>query len=486
MNRTYNKGSITVEAIVMLGFIATMTPILYKHVAERRQDIENINEANTLLLLKNAVSEYISVNKNTLTTGTIPLANLGLDNISGYQIGIKKDSSGNIDAMITGTGGAGNDLRAAKVAALLGVSAGIYSAQNTAKAWGINGVWAEDISNYGFTSLPTGIPVITTSYDKEENISSPFDINDVVDALKKEDLEIKKLTVSEELKVKKLCLINDNSSDKCIEKWQGVGTCKANTDCNLPSEVCYAGACTSCITDNQCSPQYNKCISGKCLNCTTVINNTYTAATSIQNICPGSYIMTTAGGGGSGFYNGGITYALVTIPSPIKLDIFFIAGGGGGAGIKANGSPFMISGGGGGVASCSCWCPGSGCSTSGGGIGGGGGACGGSVPYGGGGGGCNGNAGGNGKSFANGGNGGSGTTCWSKWSGNGGGGYGGGGGGGVGCGGGKSCYCNYWYGGGGGGSLIKAVNGLSIAKINNSYGNSGGNSLAAYVSVQRQ
>ncbi len=158
------KGSIIVEAIVMIGLIATITPILYKHVADRRQDIENINEANTLLLLKNATAEYIEANKDTLTTRTLTPTDIGID-ISGYQIGIRKDSSGNIDAMITGTGG--NDLKAAKVASLLGLSAGIYSAQNTEKAWGINGVWAEDISNYGFSSLPTGIPVITTAYDKE-------------------------------------------------------------------------------------------------------------------------------------------------------------------------------------------------------------------------------------------------------------------------------------------------------------------------------
>ncbi len=99
-----HKGSITVEAIVMLGLIATMTPILYKHVAERREDIENINEANTLLLLKNAVGEYIEANKETLTTRTLTPADIGID-ISGYQIGIRKDSDGNIDAMITGTGG---------------------------------------------------------------------------------------------------------------------------------------------------------------------------------------------------------------------------------------------------------------------------------------------------------------------------------------------------------------------------------------------
>ncbi len=201
MNRTNIRGSITVEAIVMLGLIATMTPILYKHVAERREDIENINEANTLLLLKNAVGEYIEANKETLSTGTLDPADIGID-ISGYQIGIRKDSSGKIDAMITGTGG--NDLKAGKIAALLGVSAGIYSAQNTAKAWGINGVWAEDISNYGFSSLPTGIPVITTAYDKED--SSGLNEEQLKDFIEN--------TTFDKVTAKQFCL-----KENCISEW---------------------------------------------------------------------------------------------------------------------------------------------------------------------------------------------------------------------------------------------------------------------------
>ncbi|MBR7158941.1 MAG: hypothetical protein IKD08_04605, partial [Alphaproteobacteria bacterium] len=168
MNRT-QKGSITVEAIVMLGLIATLTPILYKHVSDRREDIDNINEANTMLLLRNTVSDYIEANKDTLSVGTSVLnpADIGID-ITGYQIGIRKDASGEVSAMIAATNG-GSDIKAAKVASLLGVSAGIYSAQDAIKAWGINGIWAENISSYGFSGLPKGIPVVTTSYDEEDN-----------------------------------------------------------------------------------------------------------------------------------------------------------------------------------------------------------------------------------------------------------------------------------------------------------------------------
>ena len=43
----------------MLGLMATLTPILYKHISNRKEDISNINEANTLLLIKDATKEYI-------------------------------------------------------------------------------------------------------------------------------------------------------------------------------------------------------------------------------------------------------------------------------------------------------------------------------------------------------------------------------------------------------------------------------------------
>ncbi len=98
-----HRGSITVEVIVMLGFIAALTPILYKQVSERREEIDNINEANKLLLLKNATKEYIETNKDSISVGNMVIdpLDVGID-ISGYSIGIKKDSEGNIDTMIVG------------------------------------------------------------------------------------------------------------------------------------------------------------------------------------------------------------------------------------------------------------------------------------------------------------------------------------------------------------------------------------------------
>ena len=229
MESVQTKGSITVEVIVMLSLIGTMTPILYKHISERREDIDNINQANTLLLLKNASLEYIEANQNIMDTGTVVLTpmDIGID-LSGYLIGIRKDSDGSINTMIAGT--PSNDLKAAKIASLLGVSAGIYSAQDKTKAWGINGVWAENIANYGFSSLPTGIPVVTSAYDKEKNVN-----------LNEEQLkDFLENTVFEKVTAKLFCIENPEipEEQKCIDKWQFdkcselIALCDDKTKCN--------------------------------------------------------------------------------------------------------------------------------------------------------------------------------------------------------------------------------------------------------------
>ncbi|MBR7158186.1 MAG: hypothetical protein IKD08_00695, partial [Alphaproteobacteria bacterium] len=239
-----SSGGIMVEVIVMLGLIATLTPILYKHVADRRQDIDNINEAKTMLLLKEATSEYIEANKETLAVGTVMLEpfDVGVD-IEGYLIGIRKDSDGTINAMVAATD-AGNDMKAAKVASLLGVSAGIYSAQDTSKAWGINGLWAENIANYGFTSLPTGVPVVTTAYDEEDTLDMDKIFSAIeehkFDTLTAANLKGDEVTTNV-LKADEVCIFNkDTNKYDCRDNW--------DDDPIKIIEECNKGDNASCVT----------------------------------------------------------------------------------------------------------------------------------------------------------------------------------------------------------------------------------------------
>ena len=208
-----SKGSLMVESLVMLGLIATLTPILYKHVSERREDLENINEANTLLLLKKSTEEYISEHKDSLNVGavTVTPSELGLD-IDGYLIGIRKEDDGTINAMVA-CNTPGSDMKAAKVASLLGVSAGIYSAQDEEKAWGINGVWAEEVANYGLEDLPSGVPVVTTTYDVVDE--AVLNITQIIAELEENELKSKKLEAEQ------FCLNNPDipEEERCISEW---------------------------------------------------------------------------------------------------------------------------------------------------------------------------------------------------------------------------------------------------------------------------
>ena len=156
------SGSMLLEAIIVLGMVATFTPLLYKHVADRRAEIENINRANTLLYLQQRTEEYLKKPENITDLieelghnehKEIFPSELGIgNNFDGrYIIGIRREDENNkpvLKAMIIDTVNTGSDLRAAKVAELIGVSAGIYTAVDPDAAWGINGLWSEPLERY--------------------------------------------------------------------------------------------------------------------------------------------------------------------------------------------------------------------------------------------------------------------------------------------------------------------------------------------------
>ena len=52
-------GSILIEAVIMIGLIAALTPVLYTHISDRKEEIENINKANTLLMLQREAESFL-------------------------------------------------------------------------------------------------------------------------------------------------------------------------------------------------------------------------------------------------------------------------------------------------------------------------------------------------------------------------------------------------------------------------------------------
>jgi len=258
------KGSLLLEAIVVLGMIATFTPMLYKHVADRRADIENINRANTLLYLQHKAEDYLKDPDNI----TALVEELGHNqhkeiypsemgagsNFDGrYIVGIRREDENNkpvLKAMIIDTVHTGSDLRAAKVAELIGISAGIYTAVDPDAAWGINGIWSEPLSRYfDTTNIPTGAVAITTEYNKAKyrvNISDilvdadldmgEFEVtaeqinavniaaeNGTLDQLIAQDVNAAtKVTSPKLVATEKLC-VGGEAAENCIESWEGLG-----------------------------------------------------------------------------------------------------------------------------------------------------------------------------------------------------------------------------------------------------------------------
>ncbi len=272
------KGSMILEAIIVLGMVATFTPLLYKHVADRRADIENINRANTLIFLQQRTEEYLKDPDNVAALveelghnqhKEIYPSELGIgNNFDGrYIIGIRREDENNqpvLKAMIIDTVNTGSDLRAAKVAELIGISAGIYTAVDPDAAWGINGMWSEPLSRYfTTTNIPTGAVAVTTEYNKEKYRVSMSDI--VVDSdldlgefeltaaqinainLAAQNGTVGELTATNKVTAPKvvatgyLC-VGGEEEENCIDTFEGVGQ---KSSISLIQE-CNAGILDSC------------------------------------------------------------------------------------------------------------------------------------------------------------------------------------------------------------------------------------------------
>ena len=384
-NSANQSGSMILEAIIVLGMVATFTPLLYKHVADRRAEIENINRANTLLYLQQKTEEYLKKPENITALVTelghnehkeIFPSELGIgNNFDGrYIIGIRREDENNkplLKAMIIDAVNTGSDLRAAKVAELIGVSAGIYTAVDPDAAWGINGLWSEPLSRYfTTTNFPTGAVAVTTEYNKEKYRVSISDI--LVDAdldlgefeLTAEQINainiaaergtIGELLATTEVASPKLVssgsiCFRKNGEENCIESWEGLGG-QDSSDLMLV-QMCNSGLTEMCMLafakdlNTSCSKvdavydrfgatypspkiytltygtggSYGGEVRVKCEGTQFIVDNisTSTLANTVEQVgdtafgitTPGWYQITLMGEGGSWTNNGGYTWA---------------------------------------------------------------------------------------------------------------------------------------------------------------------------------
>ena len=59
LNKVLQKGSLMVEALALLGIITLVTPIMYKKSAERTTELQDINVANQVRMINDALDTYV-------------------------------------------------------------------------------------------------------------------------------------------------------------------------------------------------------------------------------------------------------------------------------------------------------------------------------------------------------------------------------------------------------------------------------------------
>lgn len=60
------SGSMMMEIIAVLAILAIMTPIVYQQALKRSREVSNINMADEMRMVKNAISAYLDANKETI------------------------------------------------------------------------------------------------------------------------------------------------------------------------------------------------------------------------------------------------------------------------------------------------------------------------------------------------------------------------------------------------------------------------------------
>ena len=166
LNKINQGGSMMVEAMAMLALIALVTPTLYKKSAERTTELQDINTANHIRTLSNAVDNYVSKNYQALleddaawgANDTISIALDDAEFLGFLPYGYSFDSLKNFDAPIITLKKATDadtksitafvqlpkktdigEMRAARIASMVGSNGGYIN--NTGEAKGVGGVW---------------------------------------------------------------------------------------------------------------------------------------------------------------------------------------------------------------------------------------------------------------------------------------------------------------------------------------------------------
>ena len=70
MTKTNERGAIMVEVISVLALLGTMGTVLFRQILQRNEELENVNMASEMRIMKEALTAYIQADKATLESGT--------------------------------------------------------------------------------------------------------------------------------------------------------------------------------------------------------------------------------------------------------------------------------------------------------------------------------------------------------------------------------------------------------------------------------
>ena len=220
-------GSILIEMMILIGLIAALTPILYTHVAERKEEIDSINKANTMLTIRRETEKFLQdkTQSSVLDFSSGPIimqpsqisSSMSSSLDERYRIALRKEANGSVNAIVVEIEGSGSDIKAARVARLIGVSAGIKSSMDSENAYGVDGLWKENLlSDYNLADVPEGSTVVTTEYVKDRQTFYTSDM--FVDS----DIDLQDHTFkANKIVVDRMCF-NSEDEVSCRQSWEEI------------------------------------------------------------------------------------------------------------------------------------------------------------------------------------------------------------------------------------------------------------------------
>ncbi|MBE6444080.1 MAG: hypothetical protein E7020_05390 [Alphaproteobacteria bacterium] len=176
IRESYQKGSMMIEALALLGLITMVTPILYKKAAERTTELQDINVATQMRTISSAVDQYIKDNYKTVGEehageSIFALTDAEMDEVAKYlphgfdlagsklfndfEVAVRKrevtDMNGEVhntftSAVLAPLRDSISMMRSSKIASMIGANGGVY---RNNQIDGVQGTWQATLGDYG-------------------------------------------------------------------------------------------------------------------------------------------------------------------------------------------------------------------------------------------------------------------------------------------------------------------------------------------------